>query len=66
MNTFREKMKQTGYDAEDAYFHKREQELIQKMRDGAAKAKTNLVLLKGGKSEDTLLLPAGRSIKKAA
>lgn len=66
MNTFRDKLKQSGYDAEEAYFHKREQDLIKKMRDETAKAKTHLTLIKGGLEDKPPQLPAGRVNRKAA
>lgn len=66
MNTFRDKLKQSGYDLEEAYFHKREQELIEKMRNESAKTKPHLTLIKGGLEEKPPLLPIGRANKKAA
>ncbi len=63
MNSFRDKLKQSGYDAEEAYFYKREQELIEKMRE---KSKAQLTLIQGGLSEKAPQLPAGRANKKAA
>lgn len=63
MDNFRTKLKQGGYDAEDAYFYKRDLELIEETR------KTNrLILLQGGKSEDPLALPkgSGQGAKKKA
>lgn len=66
MSHFRDKLRQNGYDAEEAYFHKREQELIKKTRDANAKAQVQLKLIKGGVETDRLKLPAARANKKAA
>ncbi len=66
MNHFRDKLRQIGYDAEEAYFHKKEQELIQKMREQTKRGKEHLKLIKGGLSENLPRLPAGQSSKKAA
>ncbi len=65
MNNFRDKLKAIGYDAEEAYFHKREQELIQKTRERNKKKESHLKLLQGGKTDQPLLLPRGVT-KKAA
>lgn len=66
MSHFRDKLKQNGYDAEEAYFYKKEQELIQKMREQNQKGREHLKLIKGGLSETLPRLPAGQSSKKAA
>ena len=66
MNNFRDKLKQSGYDAEEAYFYKRDQELIEKMR--AQNSPPKLTLLQGGISETQkpTKLPVGLVNKKAA
>jgi len=66
MSHFRDKLRQNGYDAEEAYFHKKEQELIQKMRDANRRGREHLKLIQGGASEKLPQLPAGRASKKAA
>lgn len=64
MNNFRDKLKQSGYDAEEAYFHKREQELIAKMRE--KNGRPSLTLIQGGASDDKKLLPKGHGANKKA
>lgn len=63
MGNFREKLKQSGYDAEEAYFHQKDRELIQELHK---KDRSHLKLLQGGKSEKTTQQPAKGSSKKAA
>lgn len=68
MSNFRDKLKQGGYDGEDAYFFKREQELIEKTREKTAQeaaSRPQLMLLPGRKREDVPILPRGVT-KKAA
>lgn len=65
MSNFRDKLKQSGYDAEDAYFYKLEQELIHKMREKNAREQLKLIQGNGAR-EETKLLPRGQVTKKAA
>lgn len=67
MKNLRDSIKASGYDSEEAYFYKREQELIQKMRESNAKQPT-LTLLTGGKANELQSDPrtTNRATKKAA
>ena len=66
MSTFREKLRQNGYDHEEAYFYQREQELIQKTREKNGRSREHLKLIQGGAQDAPKLLPAGLVNKKAA
>ena len=50
MSKYGNSLKNSGYDQEEAHFHKIEQELIQKVRENTRKA-SHLTLLQGGKEE---------------
>lgn len=65
MTKFREKLRQSGYDAEEAYFYKLEQELIQKTREKTRRERSHLTLLQGGKT-DSPPQALSQATKKAA
>lgn len=66
MSNLRGNLKNSGYDAEEAYFYKRDQELIEKLRE-ENKTERKLTVVEGGKEESQNQKPLPRGqMKKAA
>lgn len=66
MSNLRGNLKSSGYDSEEAYFYKRDLELIEKLRE-ENKPERKLTVVEGGKEENQNQKPLPRGqMKKAA
>ncbi|HVK61919.1 MAG TPA: hypothetical protein VM432_10230 [Bdellovibrionales bacterium] len=68
MKNFRDSLKSSGYDHQEAYFYQRDRELIEKLRAKNGRGRPKLLLLEGGNqsSANQQARPRNQSARKAA